>query len=332
MKVAVLGATGLVGRTMLKLIEDRAWVSGDPVLLSSARGAGSKLEFAGRNLECKEVSARDFQDVDIALFSAGGEASHVWGPVAAEAGVWVVDNSSAWRMDEGVALVVPEINGRLVRPVGEGVGGIIANPNCSTIQVAMAVAPLDQIFGVREAHVTTLQAVSGAGQAAVSELERQEQDPGGKGHDIFPRPIFRNAIPAIGGPLPDGSYEEEAKVVRELRKILGRGDDLAVTCTAIRVPVVTGHSAAVRLVCDEPIDLTRAADALAKWPGVKVDPDPHGYLTPREIAGETTVHVSRLRAEKDNSRALLLWVVADNLLKGAAWNAVQIADLLAGKP
>ena len=332
MKVAVLGATGLVGRTMLKLIEDRAWVSGDPVLMCSARGAGSKLEFAGRNIACREVSAREFRAVDIALFSAGGDAGRIWGPVAAEAGAWVVDNSSVWRMEKGVALVVPEINGSLVRPAGQGdSGGIIANPNCSTIQVAMAVAPLDEIFGVREAHVTTLQAVSGAGQAAVSELERQEQGPTAEGNGIFPRSIFRNAIPAIGSALPDGSYEEEAKVVRELRKILGRSDDLAVTCTATRVPVMTGHSAAVRLVCKEPIDLALAADALAKWPGVQVDPDPHGYLTPREIAGKTTVHVGRLRAEKDNPRALLLWVVADNLLKGAAWNAVQIADLLAGK-
>jgi len=331
MKVAVLGATGLVGRTMLKLLDDRAWVSGDPVLLSSARGAGSILEFAGRQLECKEVEAGDFQDVDIALFSAGGKASRIWGPVAAEAGAQVVDNSSAWRMEEGVPLVVPEINGSLIKPAGEGEGGIISNPNCSTIQVAMAVAPLDEIFGVREAHVTTLQAVSGAGQKAVSELERQEKNSTAEGNDIFPRPIFRNAIPAIGPALPDGSYEEEDKVIRELKKILDRGDDLAVTCTATRVPVVTGHSAAVRLVCKEPIDLARAADALKKWPGVEVDSDPHGYLTPREITGRTTVHVGRLRAETNNPRALMLWVVADNLLKGAALNAVQIADLLAGK-
>jgi aspartate-semialdehyde dehydrogenase len=331
MKVAVLGATGLVGRKMLKLLEDRAWVSGDPVLLSSARGAGSKLEFAGRQLECKEVEAEDFQDVDIALFSAGGNPSRTWGPVAAEAGAWVVDNSSAWRMEEGVPLVVPEINGHLVKTTGQGNGGIIANPNCSTIQVAMAVAPLDEVFGVREAHVTTLQAVSGAGQKAVAELERQEQNPAAQGKDIFPRPIFRNAIPAIGAALPDGSYEEEDKVVRELKKILGRSNDLAVTCTATRVPVVTGHSAAVRLVCETPIDLARAADALNKWPGVEVDSDPHGYLTPREIAGRTTVHVGRLRTETNNPHALMLWVVADNLLKGAAVNAVQIADLLAGK-
>ena len=332
MKVAVLGATGLVGRTMLKLLEDRAWVSGDPVLLSSPRGAGSQIDFAGRQMECKEVTAEDFQGVDIALFSAGGNPSRTWGPVAAEAGAWVVDNSSAWRMDEGVPLVVPEINGSLITTAGQGEGGIIANPNCSTIQIAMAVAPLDQVFGVTEAHVTTLQAVSGAGQKAVAELERQEKTPTSEMNDIFPRPIFRNAIPAIGAAIENGSFEEEEKVVRELRKILGRKDDLAVTCTATRVPVVTGHSAAVRLVCEKPIDLAKAADALSDFPGVEVDPDPHGYLTPREIQGQTTVHVGRLRAEQNNPHAVMLWVVADNLLKGAAWNAVQIADLLAGKP
>jgi aspartate-semialdehyde dehydrogenase len=332
MKVAVLGATGLVGRTMLKLLEDCAWLSGDPVLLCSARSAGTKLEFAGRHLECREVSGSEFQEVDIALFSAGGEVSRTWGPVAAKAGAWVVDNSSAWRMEKDVALVVPEINGRLVGPVGENdKGGIIANPNCSTIQIAMAVAPLDEAFGVTETHVTTLQAVSGAGQAAVAELENQEQGLAPNPDGYFPRRIFRNAIPAIGPALSDGSFEEEIKVVRELRKILGRGSDLAVTCTATRVPVVKGHSAAVRLVCEKPVDLNEAVDALTRMPGVIVASDPHEYLTPLEIAGQQAVHVGRLRTDPDNSHALLLWVVADNLLKGAAWNAVQIADLLAGE-
>ncbi len=333
MKVAILGATGLVGRTMLKLLEDCAWLSGDPVLLCSARGAGTRLEFQGRQLECREVSAQYFESVDIALFSAGGETSRTWGPVAVKAGAWVVDNSSAWRMENDVALVVPEINGKLVLPVAQcDVGGIIANPNCSTIQIALAVAPLDETFGMIETHVTTLQAVSGAGQAAVAELQNQEQgikaDPEGN----FPRTIFRNAIPAIGAALPDGSFEEETKVVRELRKILGRHNDLAVTCTATRVPVVTGHGAAVRLVCEKPVDLKQAVAALRQMPGVEVDPDPHGYATPLEAAGRPEVRVGRLRVDAGNPHSLLLWVVADNLLKGAAWNAVQIADLLAGKP
>jgi aspartate-semialdehyde dehydrogenase len=332
MKVAILGATGLVGRTMLGLLENREWVNGDPVLLCSARGAGSQLGFAGRRLESREVSARDFEDVDIALFSAGGSASRQWGPVAAQAGAWVVDNSSAWRMDKDFALVVPEINGNLVKPVVTAPeGGIIANPNCSTIQIAMAVAPLDRAFKVREAHITTLQAVSGAGQKAVAELENQENDIIGKSDDIFPRLIHRNAIPAIGPALADGSFEEETKVVRELRKILERGDDLAVSCTAVRVPVATGHSAAMRVVCQEEVDLQEAVEVLAGWPGVEVDTDPHGYLTPLEIAGQPAVHVGRLRPDPGNRHALLLWVVADNLLKGAAWNALQIADLLAGE-
>ncbi len=331
MKIAILGATGLVGRTMLNLIEGRPWVTGDPVLLSSDRGAGTKLDFNGRSLECREVSANSFQDVDVALFSAGGRTSKTWAPVAAGAGAWVVDNSSAFRMTEGVPLVVPEINGQLVSwPEGNS-GGIIANPNCSTIQIAMAVAPLDQAFGVTEAHVTTLQAVSGAGQAAVVELEHQEQGRPANNDGAFDRQIFRNAIPAIGDGLEDGSYEEETKVVRELRKILGRSADLAVSCTATRVPVVTGHSAAVRLVCDKPVDLKQAATVLSRFPGVEIDPDPHGFLTPLEVAGTTTVHVGRLRKDPDNPHALLMWVVADNLLKGAAWNAVQIAELLAGE-
>jgi aspartate-semialdehyde dehydrogenase len=329
MKVAVLGATGLVGRAMLKLIEDRPWLSGDPVLLSSARGAGSLLPFRDHKLTCHEVSADSFEDVDIALFSAGGGPSRHWAPTAAGAGAWVVDNSSAFRMDDSAPLVVPEINGRLVGVAGRGQGGIIANPNCSTIQIAMAVAPLDEVFQVSEAHVTTLQAVSGAGQAAVAEMENQEQGQAPDPQGAFPRRIFRNAIPAIGSALEEGAYEEETKVVREMRKILGRGRDLAISCTATRIPVVTGHCATVRIVCEKPVDLDQAVAALKNWPGVEVEPDGHLFKTPLEMAGSSAVHVGRLRRDPDNSHALLMWVVADNLLKGAAWNAVQIADLLA---
>jgi aspartate-semialdehyde dehydrogenase len=179
--------------------------------------------------------------------------------------------------------------------------------------------------------VTTLQAVSGAGQAAVDELHRQESDPdadhaGGP----FPRTIARNALPAIGTALPDGSYEEEAKVVREMRKILGRGSDLKVSCTATRVPVVTGHSAAVRVVCERPVDPAAAAEALAARPGVTVLADPHAFHTAREATGRNEVFVGRLRRDPGDEHALMMWVVADNLLKGAAWNAVQIAARLAG--
>jgi len=332
MKTAILGATGLVGRTMLELLAERSWLTEAPRLLVSARSAGSRLPFQERELVATEVGPDSFADIDIALFSAGGQPSRQWAPVATAAGVSVVDNSSAWRMDPDTSLVVPEINGSLVMARGAAnTGGVIANPNCSTIQIAMAVAPLDRAFGVTETHVTTLQAVSGAGQAAVAELEKQNtgQEPGPD--SVFGRPMAHNAVPAIGARRDDGSYEEEAKVSQELRKILGRGADLQVSCTATRVPVFNGHSAAVRVVCAEPVDLKGAGDALANWPGVVVTRDAHDYATAREVSGTADVHVGRLRRDPDNPHALLMWVVADNLLKGAALNAVQIADLLAGQ-
>ena len=331
MRCAILGASGLVGRTMLELLADCDWLGAPPHLLTSARSAGTRVPWADGELVCEEVGPDSFRGLDIAIFSAGGGPSRRWAPVAAEHGCWVVDNSSAWRMDPATALVVPEINGDLVPRAADTRGGIIANPNCSTIQIAMGLAPLDQAFGLRQVQVTTLQAVSGGGQAAVAELEAQEQGREPAPDGPFPQGIARNAVPAIGAALEDGSFEEEAKVGRELRKILGRGTDLAVSCTATRVPVVNGHCAAVRAVCAEPVDLVRAADVLAAFPGLVVTRDPHAYATPRQMSGRTEVHVGRLRRDPDDPCAVLLWVVADNLLKGAAWNAIQIADILAGR-
>lgn len=327
MRTAVLGATGLVGRTMLGLLEGCPWVTGEPVALASPRSAGFELPWRGGVLACRAVGPAAFDGVDIALFSAGGGPSREWAPVAAKAGAVVIDNSSAWRQDPAIPLVVPEINGRLVAGLR---AGIIANPNCSTIQVAQAVAPLERAWGLDEVHVTTFQAVSGAGQKAVAELARQNAGEV-MGAPVFPRAIARNVIPAIGGPLDDGSFEEEAKVLRELRKILDRDASLKVTCTAVRVPVVNAHAAAVRVVCRREVTPQAAAEAMAAWPGVEVAATAHDYATPREIDGRTTVHVGRLRQDPNDARALLCWVVADNLLKGAAWNAVQIAALVAGE-
>lgn len=325
MRTAILGASGLVGRTMLRLLEDATWVDSDPVLLASARSAGSKLPFRGRELTVREVRAAEFTGIQVALFSAGGEPSRAWAPLAAAAGCLVVDNSSAWRMDPAVPLVVPEINSAPEIFPATG-GAIIANPNCSTIQVALALAPLEKLVGLREVQVTTLQAVSGAGQGALAELERQLAHPlQAAPSAAFPRAMAGNAIPAIGAALPGGFFEEETKVERELRKILGRREDLAVSCTAIRVPVANGHSAAVRAVCAAPVSPGEAFAAMSVWPGLEVTPDPHDYCTAREISGRKAVHVGRLRADPSNPNALLMWVVADNLLKGAAWNAVQIA-------
>jgi aspartate-semialdehyde dehydrogenase len=327
MRTAVLGASGLVGRKMLDLLEACPWLDEDPILLTSARSAGASVPFRGRNLICREVSAGDFVGIDLALFSAGGGTSRTWAPVAAKAGCVVIDNSSAWRMDSAVPLVVPEINGKKAafQP------GIIANPNCSTIQIVMAVSPLDKAFGVKECHVTTLQAVSGAGQKAVRELLTQSrqypEDDNSSG--LFPRPMAFNVLPAIGEKTEDGGYEEETKVLKEMRRIMDRGEDLHVTCTATRVPVLTGHSAAIRIVCDRPVSVTEAVKALEEMPGVLVTDDPHDFHTAREIAGTNDVYVGRVRRDPGCERSLLMWVVADNLLKGAAWNAVQIATLLA---
>ncbi|MGD9548951.1 MAG: aspartate-semialdehyde dehydrogenase [Candidatus Krumholzibacteriia bacterium] len=330
MKVAILGATGLVGRRMLALLADRPWADPDPVLLGSERSAGVPLDFRGRSIPGKAVTPEDFAGVEIALFSAGAAAGRRFGPVAAAAGAWVIDNSSAFRMDPDVPLVVPEINGGLLAAAGRGAGGIIANPNCSTIQIAMAAAPLERVFGLAEVHVTTLQAVSGAGQRALDEWRRQEDGVPPCDPPLFARPMAHNVLPCIGGPAADGSFEEEAKVVRELRKILGRGSDLGVTCTAVRVPVQDGHSAAVRFVLQREADLEAAIAALRGFPGLVVAEGPLDFATPREVAGGNAVHVGRLRRDPGQPRALLAWVVADNLLKGAAWNALQIADLLAG--
>ncbi len=332
MKTAILGASGLVGRTMLRLLAERDWLSAPPRLLVSGRSAGAVLPFRDTELVCTEVGPESFADLDIVLFSAGGGPSRQWGPIAAAAGAQVVDNSSAWRMDAQTPLVVPEINGDLLQPVGaDTAGGIVANPNCSTIQIAMAVAPLDRAFGVRETQVTTMQAVSGGGQAALAELKAQNEGQAPGPGSLFPRPIAHNVLPAIGAREADGSYEEEGKVGRELRKILGRGTDLQVSCTATRVPVYNGHCAAVRVVCEKPVDREAACDTLAAWPGVVIARDPHEFATAQEMTGRHEVHVGRIRGEADNAHALLMWVVADNLLKGAAWNAVQIADYLAGQ-
>ncbi len=330
MKTAILGASGLVGRTLLKLLAEKDWLSGPRRLLVSGRSAGARLPFRDSELVCAEVDRDSFAGIDIAIFCAGGQPSRQWVPTATAAGTWVVDNSSAWRLEPGTPLVVPEINGALVHPAASG-GGVIANPNCSTIQIAMAVAPLDALLGVREVQVTTLQAVSGAGQAAVAELESQNAGREPAADSPFQRPMAHNVVPAIGARRDDGSYEEEAKVGQELRKILDRGADLQISCTAARVPVFNGHSAAVRVVCEKPVAVAAASDVLADSPGLVIARGPHGFSTAREMSGRTEVHVGRIRRDPDNPHALLMWVVADNLLKGAAWNAVQIADLLAGR-
>ncbi len=340
MRTAVVGASGLVGRLMLELLAQRRWVEGRPVALTTARSAGTTVPFGGGELVCRDLAdGFDWSSVDLVLMSAGRTASREHAPAAAAAGCWVVDNSSAWRMDPAVPLVVPEIN---ADRLPSAPGAIVANPNCSTIQVALAVAPLQAAFGLRACHVTTFQAVSGAGAAGQAELAAQMREtaadlvPGrptprpATAGAVFPRTIAGNVVPAIGPPEPDGGYEEEGKVVRELRRILD-APGLAVTCTAVRVPSWNGHGAAVRVVCERPVDRAAAVAALRGFPGIVVAEDPHAYATPLEVDGGDAVHVGRVRGEPGRDDVLLLWVVADNLRKGAALNALQIADRLVAR-
>ena len=308
MKIAILGASGLVGRTMLSQLEQCCWMSSPPLLLTSERSAGIKLNFRDEELVCHAVNENSFNGIEIALFSAGGSVSKKYAPIAVEAGAVVIDNSSAFRMDSNIPLVVPEINPTLTT-------GIIANPNCSTIQIAMALQPLHKEFGLLEAHITTLQAVSGAGKEAQQELKNKTV-------------TQLDVLPKIGDPLPNGSFTEEEKVVNELRKIMSL-PTLGITCLATRVPVWNGHSASIRAIFSTEVDREKAIQALALFPGVEVAKSEHEFKTATEITGKGEVAVGRLRLDPTNNKGLLLWVVADNLLKGAALNAVQIAGQIA---
>jgi aspartate-semialdehyde dehydrogenase len=331
MKIAILGASGLVGRAMLKQMEALDWVEDEPLLLTSRRSAGLGLLFRGRELICQDIEKTAVDGVDIALFSAGAKISRRYAPRFTAAGAWVVDNSSAWRMDTDVALIVPEINPQALpqKPA------VIANPNCSTIQIVMAVASLHQAWGLREMNCTTMQAVSGAGTSAVGELLEQtlrvmdqETETLPEPSAAFARHIAFNAIPAIGPAAADGSYEEEVKVVQESRKILGL-PDLEVTCLAVRIPTINSHAVSIRARFNEAVDRDRAVALLADYPGIQVEESAHDYHTPAQASGSNDVFVGRLRIDPNHADTLHLWVVADNLMKGAAANSVQIAQLIA---
>ena len=328
MKVAVLGATGLVGRQMLAVLERRGFPADQLVPLASSRSAGRRLPFRGQEIPVREVCEEAFEGVELALFSAGSGPSRRWAPEAARRGAVVVDNSSAWRMDPEVPLVVPEVNGEDVRKHR----GIIANPNCATIQALVALAPLHREAGLEYLSAVTYQSVSGTGSAAVAELqegaravlEGREGTP-----SVYPHPIAFNLLPHIGAFDDQGVSEEEWKMVRESRKILHL-PDLAVSSTTVRVPVFRGHGEALVAQFREDLSPERAREILADAPGVQLADDPARgvYPLPREAEGTDPVYVGRIRRDTGLPRALALWVVSDNLLKGAALNAVQIAETL----
>jgi aspartate-semialdehyde dehydrogenase len=323
MKVALLGATGAVGRTMLDVLAQRAFPVDELVPLASPRSAGQQLDWRGRAWTVRALDASAFRGCDIALFSAGAGRSLEWAPIAAAAGAVVIDNSSAWRMHPRVPLVVPEVNGAAAadRPIG-----IIANPNCATIQLVVALAALQRASALVRVTVTTLQSVSGAGQRGVAALCAELA--GGTAADSpFAGPIAGNVIPWIGPRLEDGWNEEETKIRAETRRILGL-PGLPVAATCVRVPVDTGHSIAATVELAEPVAPAAVRRALADMPGIRLyaaDRDP----LPRDIAGTDDVCVGHIRADRDLPGVLHLWIVADNLRKGAATNAVQIAEAIA---
>ncbi|HEX9107134.1 MAG TPA: aspartate-semialdehyde dehydrogenase [Longimicrobiales bacterium] len=322
MKVAVLGATGAVGRTMLQVLEERCYPVEELVPLASERSRGQVLHWRERDWTVDVPSPEAFRGVQVALFSAGASRSRQWAPVAAEQGAIVVDNSSAWRMDPEVPLVVPEINGRRAL---EAPRGIIANPNCSTIQLVLALEALRRAAGLTRLVASTYQSVSGAGQKGIAAL-RAELGGASSPDSPFPAPIAGNVIPWIGPRDADGWNEEEDKMRNESRKILEL-PDLPVAATCVRVPVEVSHSIAATVELARPLSLAEARQALQDMAGLELAPDDRDPL-PRDVAGHDVVRVGHLRADRDLPRVLHFWVVGDNLRKGAATNAVQIAELL----
>ena len=332
-KVAIAGATGAVGREMIKVLEEREFPVGELVPLASERSEGQQLEFGGDAVVVRRLKPDSFAGVDIALFSPGATVSREFAPHAARAGAVVIDNSSAFRMEPDCPLVVPEVNPRDVElALKPGGRRIIANPNCSTIQLVVVLKPLHDQAGLEKVIVSTYQSVSGAGQKGVDELEAQARallSLGELKNEKFPHRIAFNLLPEIGKDSGNGYTEEEMKMVNESRKILGL-PDLAVAATCVRVPVFYCHSEAAHLFFQRPITPDQAREVLRKAPGVKVVDDlkEHIYPMPLLGVGEDETLVGRIRVDLTAPNGLALFVVSDNLRKGAATNAVQIAELL----
>jgi len=325
-RVAVVGATGLVGQEFIKVLEQRNFPMTSIHLFASDRSAGKKLFVTHQEIEVKETVPESFEEIDIALFSAGTEISRYFSPIAAQSGTVVIDNSSAFRMDSRVPLVVPEVNPEDIKWHKR----IIANPNCSTIQMVVALYPLHKVNPIKRIIVDTYQAVSGTGSAAVDELTTQaKQVLEGQTTipHVYPHQIAFNLLPEIDVFLDNGYTKEEWKLVEETRKIM-HADDIAISATCVRVPVFTGHSEAVNIEFSQPMSPDEARRILAQAPGVKLLDDPAISLYPQpwSAAGTDEVFVGRIRQDASHPCGLNMWVVADNMRKGAALNAVQIAE------
>jgi aspartate-semialdehyde dehydrogenase len=326
--VAIVGATGLVGQEFIRTLEQRRFPMSSVRLYASDRSHGRKLRVGNEQVEVKETTADSFSGIDVALFSAGADISRQFSPIAAASGAVVVDNSAAFRMDPEVPLVVPEVN-------PEDIGkhrGIIANPNCSTIQMVVALFPLHRVNPIKRITVATYQSVSGTGSAAVEELtgqsrlvlEGREARP-----QVYPYQIAFNVLPEIDVFMENGYTKEEWKMVEETRKIM-HAPDIAVSATCVRVPVMVGHSEAVQVEFSRPMSPQEAREILSRAPGVRLMDNPTGrsYPYPLVVSGQDDVYVGRIRKDASHPNGLVLWIVGDNLRKGAALNAVQIAERL----
>ncbi|MGY3236787.1 aspartate-semialdehyde dehydrogenase [Bradyrhizobium sp. USDA 4472] len=328
-KVAVVGATGNVGREMLNILDERKFPADEVVALASRRSTGVEVSYGDRTLKVKALEHFDFSDVDICLMSAGGEVSKEWSPKIGAAGAVVIDNSSAWRMDPDVPLIVPEVNADATE--GFKKKNIIANPNCSTAQLVVALKPLHEKANIKRVVVSTYQSVSGAGKDGMDELFSQTKAVYTNDELIakkFSKRIAFNVIPHIDVFMEDGYTKEEWKMMAETKKILDPKIKLSATC--VRVPVFVGHSEAVNIEFENPISADEAREILRKAPGCLVidKQEPGGYATPYEAAGEDATYISRIREDATVENGLVLWCVSDNLRKGAALNAIQIAEVL----
>ena len=331
-KIAVVGATGNVGREILNILDERMFPCDEVVALASRKSMGRELSYGDKILKVKNLETYDFSDIDIALFSAGSKISEKWGPIAASAGAIVIDNSSFWRYHDDVPLIVPEVNPDDIKDFKKR--GIIANPNCSTSQLVVVLKPLHDFAKITRVVVSTYQSVSGAGNAAMEELFNQTKgifvnqaaEP-----ENFTRQIAFNVIPHIDIFHDDGFTKEEWKMLSETKKIIDKNIKLTATC--VRVPVFVGHSEAVNIEFEKSISPEKARAILRDSPGVMLvdDPEDEKYVTPIECVGDYATFVSRVREDITVENGLAMWVVSDNLRKGAALNAVQIAELLLNK-
>ncbi|MDO6674081.1 aspartate-semialdehyde dehydrogenase [Tenacibaculum sp. 1B UA] len=323
MRVAVVGATGMVGNVMLQVLAERNFPITELIPVASERSVGNQIEFQGTNYTVVGLETAVAMQPDIALFSAGGDTSLEWAPKFAAVGTTVIDNSSAWRMDPTKKLVVPEINGDVLTSEDK----IIANPNCSTIQLVMALAPLHKEYKMKRVVISTYQSVSGTGVKAVQQLDNEEAGIGGE--MAYPHPIGRNALPHCDVFLENGYTKEEMKLVKEPKKIL-RDDSFSVTATAVRIPTAGGHSEAVNVQFENDFELEKVRELLGKTDGIVVQDDVQNNVYPMPILANNKdeVFVGRIRRDESQPNTLNMWIVADNLRKGAATNTVQIAEYL----